>query len=83
MKYCPSCQIGRLQERSIVYLEWHGKELLIVDRMPAIICDYCGEHSYDQIAMEYLQRLLLSTPPNSPRIVPPHRQSYNVKPKIA
>lgn len=65
MNICPSCHIGRLQRRSMVYLEWHNKQLLIVDRMPAIVCDVCGERIYDHDALEHLQRLLWSSLPTS------------------
>jgi hypothetical protein len=42
----------------MAYVQWHGDALLVVDRMPAIICDVCGERAYDEQAIERLQRLL-------------------------
>ena len=80
MSFCPSCHVGRLQKRSMVYLEWHGQDLLVVDHMPAIICDLCGARSYDNNAMEYLQRLLLSSPPDPPRVIS-NRNKFEVKHK--
>lgn len=62
MNACPVCFTGRLQRRQIAYVEWHGKKLLVVDRMPAIVCDVCGERIYDTGAMEHLQRLIWSAP---------------------
>ncbi|GAB4547919.1 MAG: hypothetical protein Kow0063_42750 [Anaerolineae bacterium] len=58
MNICPYCHTGRLQHRDMVYVQWHGDDLLVVDRMPAIICDVCGEKAYDEQAVEHLQRLL-------------------------
>lgn len=58
MKTCPSCRIGRLGKRSMAYIEWHGNYLLIATRMPAQVCDICGERLYDDEAMENLYRLL-------------------------
>lgn len=58
MNICPYCHTGRLQQRDMVYVQWHGDALLVVDRMPAIICDVCGEKAYDDQAVEHLQRLL-------------------------
>ena len=55
--------MGRLQRREIVYTQWHGDALLVVNGMPAIICDVCGEQAYDEQALEYLQRLLWSSVP--------------------
>lgn len=65
MNICPACRAGRLQRRSMPYLEWHGKELLIVDQMPALVCDVCGERAYDHEALETLQQLLWSKPVGS------------------
>lgn len=62
MKTCPSCRIGRLRERSMTYLEWHGTSLLVTNRMPALVCDVCGEQVYDDSAMDNLQQLLWSEP---------------------
>ena len=60
---CVSCQVGRLQRRNLVYLQWHEKGLLVVNRMPAVVCDLCGDQVYDYDAVEHLQRLLWSPPP--------------------
>jgi YgiT-type zinc finger domain-containing protein len=50
----------------MVYVQWHGDALLVVDRMPAIICDVCGEKAYDEQAVENLQRLLWANAPGQP-----------------
>lgn len=64
MNLCPICRVGRLQKRKMAYLEWHGKNLLVVDRMPVYICDVCGEQTYDHEAIENLHRLLWSNLPH-------------------
>lgn len=70
MNICPSCQVGRLEKRSMVYLEWHGKNLLVANRMPAMVCDVCGERVYDDRAIESLQRLLWAKVPNQTTAIP-------------
>ncbi|UCC85767.1 MAG: YgiT-type zinc finger protein [Anaerolineales bacterium] len=50
----------------MAYIQWHGEALLVVDRMPAIICDVCGERAYDEQAVEHLQRLLWASVPGQP-----------------
>jgi len=70
MKICSSCRIGRLRQRSMAYVEWYGKNLLVVDRMPVQVCDVCGERAYDDDAMESLQRLLWANMPDSIKAVP-------------
>lgn len=69
MNICPSCRIGRLQRRIMVYLQWHDNNLLIANRMPAVVCDVCGERVYDYEAVECLQQLLWSYPPNTTRSI--------------
>jgi len=70
MIICPSCRIGRMGKRSMAYIEWHGKNLLVANRMPAQVCDVCGERIYDDEAIDNLQRLLWAKVPESRKIVP-------------
>ena len=63
MNLCPTCRIGRLTRRKMAYIEWHGKHLLVVDRMPVQVCDVCGERDSDEDAVENLQQLLWSSVP--------------------
>ena len=70
MKICPSCRIGRLRQRSMAYVEWYGKNLLVADHMPVQVCDVCGERAYDNDAMESLQRLLWAKVPDSTKAIP-------------
>lgn len=67
MNICTSCHTGRLQRRSLAYLQWYENGLLVVNRMPAVVCDVCGEHIYDHVAVEHLQQLLWSYPPDTAR----------------
>ena len=69
MKTCPSCRIGRLGSRSMAYIEWHGDNLLIANRMPVQVCDICGERLYDDEALENLHRLLWAGLPPVDRAV--------------
>lgn len=64
MNICPACQVGRLQQRNLTYVQWHEKGLLVANHMPAVVCNVCGEHMYDHEAVEHIQRLLWSPPPN-------------------
>lgn len=66
---CPSCRIGRLGRRSMAYIEWHGKNLLVANRMPAQVCDVCSEQVYDDEAIENLQRLLWSNMPHTTNLI--------------
>ena len=61
MNICPYCHTGRLERRAMIYVQWHGDQLLVVDRLPAVVCNVCGERVYDERAVEHLQRLLWSS----------------------
>lgn len=63
MNICPSCHLGRLRKQIMVYVQWYGDNLLVANRMPAMVCDVCGERTYDDQAVESLQQLLWSYPP--------------------
>jgi YgiT-type zinc finger domain-containing protein len=62
MNLCPYCRTGFMRRRAMAYIQWHGQALLLVERMPAFVCDKCGEVSYDSEAVENLQRLLWAAP---------------------
>ena len=63
MNICPTCHVGRLQRRVMTYLQWHDDSLLVVNRMPAMVCDVCSERTYEPEAVESLQRLLWAYTP--------------------
>lgn len=58
MKLCPRCHTGKLELKKVVYVQWQDPNLVIVDRIPAMVCDNCGEKTYDLQALENLQQLL-------------------------
>ena len=58
MQICPYCHTGKMHERKIVFVQIHHEGAIVVDRLPAIVCDTCGQKSYDPYALENLQRLL-------------------------
>ena len=69
MNICPICRVGRLRQRTMAYIEWLGRSLLIADKMPVQICDVCGERFYDDLAIENLQHLLWSESARSTPII--------------
>ncbi len=60
MQICPHCHTGKLELQNVVFVQQHGPGTTIVDRIPALVCDACGDKSYDTRALETLQRLLWS-----------------------
>ena len=65
MQICQECHVGKMLLRKISYLKWYDNGLPVVYRIPALICDTCGEKSYDAQALDNLY-LLLQSAPNRP-----------------
>ncbi len=73
MQLCPHCHTGKIEWRKVVYVQWKGPRTVIVDRIPAKVCDNCGEKTYDLHALENLQKLLwaVTAPPARHAPTPP------------
>lgn len=61
-EFCQGCHIGSFQPARTTYARWHDGEFVIVPRVPAWRCDYCGDTFYDD---EALTRLILLLGPES------------------
>lgn len=49
---CQACQSGTLGPAEIKTAIWHGAKLVVVEDVPAYVCDKCGEQYYeDETAM--------------------------------
>ena len=62
MQLCPTCHIGQMITKTVPYVQWYDEKNIIVDRIPALVCDKCSDLTYDLRALENLQRLLWSYP---------------------
>ena len=66
LRICPNCHVGRLRRRPMTYIQWYGDDLLIANKMPATVCDVCGEGDYDDQAVDHLHQLLWANVDNVP-----------------
>ncbi len=66
MQICPNCHVGKMLLRKVPYVQWYEDDQIIVDRIPALVCDNCDEKSYDIQALENLQQLLWSNISDNP-----------------
>jgi YgiT-type zinc finger domain-containing protein len=55
---CPRCQIGLMQKRLIPYSAIENGQFVNVARMPARVCDVCGNRTYDREPLAALKRML-------------------------
>ncbi|MDQ2088919.1 type II toxin-antitoxin system MqsA family antitoxin [Marimonas arenosa] len=50
---CAACSGGALARQDIKTAFWEGERLIVVDDIPALVCQNCGEQYYeDQTAMQ-------------------------------
>jgi YgiT-type zinc finger domain-containing protein len=43
---CLACQSGKLNAAEVKTAIWHGSKLVVVEDVPAYVCDQCGEQYY-------------------------------------
>lgn len=49
---CLACNSGSLSAAEVKAAIWHGAKLVVVEDVPAFVCDQCGEQYYeDETAM--------------------------------
>lgn len=55
---CPRCQIGMMQPKQIPYNMIENGNLVSVAKMPARVCDVCGNRVYEREPMVNLRTML-------------------------
>lgn len=54
---CPSCRSSAVSRRHVRAAWWNGERLVVVDGVPATVCEACGEMAYDPAAEETLDAM--------------------------
>lgn len=55
---CPRCQIGMMQPKLIPYSTIENGNLVSVTKMPARVCDVCGNRAYEREPLVNLRTML-------------------------
>ena len=55
MKPCPNCREGSLQEQVIDAWEKRSGRWVLIENVPALICDECGFEAFNQTTAEALE----------------------------
>ena len=55
---CPMCHVGKLQERYVTYSQIFEGHLVVINHVPAMVCDVCGERILDRDVLARLSGLL-------------------------
>lgn len=54
---CSLCH-GQLQEQQVTFTHWINGRLIVIERIPALVCESCGEIYYAPDVVERIQSLL-------------------------
>jgi YgiT-type zinc finger domain-containing protein len=68
--FCSHCRVGKLTLKHVPYIKRQSRTALVVDHIPAHICDTCGEIIYDVQALESLRQLLKAENTLTPTQIP-------------
>jgi YgiT-type zinc finger domain-containing protein len=55
---CPMCHVGKLQERYVTHSQIFEGQLVVINHVPAMVCDVCGERILDSDVLARLSGLL-------------------------
>ena len=53
---CPRCE-GAMRSELVKTVMWYGERVVLVENVPAMVCDACMEQFYDDETTEALTRL--------------------------
>jgi YgiT-type zinc finger domain-containing protein len=56
---CALCQ-GRMTEQLVTYSQFINGQFVIVENVPALVCEQCGDRLYSPDVVERLQELIWS-----------------------
>jgi YgiT-type zinc finger domain-containing protein len=54
---CPQCGSTRLRQDLVKSAIWQGERLVVVEGIPALLCEACGERLYDDETVTQLDLL--------------------------
>ncbi|MDX1993928.1 MAG: YgiT-type zinc finger protein [bacterium] len=57
MKSCPACG-GSLAVKRVRYLHDTGGQMTIIENLPAMVCERCGEQFYPPEALDTLVKMI-------------------------
>ena len=55
---CPMCHVGKLEEQYVTHSQIFEGQLVVINHVPAMVCDVCGERILDSDVLARLSGLL-------------------------
>ena len=62
MNECAACHSGAYRERLVLHSEHRGDRLIVVEDVPALVCDVCGDQIFTEEASKGIERALEGEP---------------------
>jgi len=54
---CPTCESTNVRSAYVRSAFWHDDRLVVIEDLPALVCNTCGEQFYDDATMLLIDRL--------------------------
>ena len=54
---CPVCESTDTRHANVRSAFWHNDRLVVIEDVPALICNVCGEQFYDDAAVNLIDRI--------------------------
>ena len=65
MNKCTLCHEGTYRERLVVFSSRHGDRVVVVDDVPAFVCDMCGDQIIAEATAREIERVVATEPRDS------------------
>lgn len=65
---CDFCSEGRLRSQQVREYYRAGKGLVVIEKVPAYVCDKCGERYYEAHIAKQMRQLVKKGPHNKTKI---------------
>ena len=76
MNKCTLCSEGQYLNKNIVFSSRRGDQLVVVEGVPALVCDVCGDRIITEDTAREIERVATGTPIDSAPL-------YHFPPKVA
>ena len=54
---CPACESANTRHGHVRSAFWHDDRLVVIEDVPALVCNICGEQFYDNAAVRMIDRI--------------------------
>ena len=76
MNKCTLCSEGQYLNKNIVFSSRRGDQLVVIEGVPALVCDVCGDRIITEDTAREIERVATGTPIDSAPL-------YHFPPKVA